>query len=591
MNYRLGIVVALFGVVFLTLARPALATPGNDLFANASVVGAVPFTDTLSTVGATTEPLENINPCASIGATVWYRFTPSASGVYQADTFGSAGGMDTVLAVYTGAALSSLIKLGCNDDAVGLHSKVEFTASAGTAYHIQAGELGGATGNLQVNVSAPPPINDAFSAAKLVNALPFADSVTTTAATTEPGEPLSCGPATKTVWYRFAPGVSALYRVGTAGSSFPPTVAAYSGSSLAGLTRLSCATTGSAEFAATVGGQYRVQAGGVAGGSGGLVVTLARAAPAHDAFAAARAIGAAPYADETHTVDATDEPGEPSPCGSGNGVAVWYAFTAPIGGTYQIDTIGSDFDTVIAVYQGPALDSLSAVACNDDFGGEQSVVEFPAAPGSTYRIQAGGFTGDTGLLRLHLTFIAESTPTATPTSSPTFTSTFTATPTATNTPSPTTTRTPTAAATATATNTVLSDTDSDGIPDTTDNCPTVANPSQVNADAANTAANRPGADAFGDACDGDIDGDGYSNAQEAALVPGKNPNAYCDIMRADVDSDRAVTILDMTLVAGQFLANVPPAPERLKQDADNAITILDLTKMANLFLEHVSACP
>ena len=137
----------------------------------------------------------------------------------------------------------------------------------------------------------------------------------------------------------------------------------------------------------------------------------------------------------------------------------------------------------------------------------------------------------------------------------------------------------------------MSDTDSDGIPDTTDNCPTVANPSQVNADAANTAANRPGADAFGDACDGDIDGDGYSNAQEAALVPGKNPNAYCDIMRADVDSDRAVTILDMTLVAGQFLANVPPAPERLKQDADNAITILDLTKMANLFLEHVSACP
>jgi hypothetical protein len=61
-------------------------------------------------------------------------------------------------------------------------------------------------------------------------------------------------------------------------------------------------------------------------------------------------------------------------------------------------------------------------------------------------------------------------------------------------------------------------------------------------------------------------------------------------LRADVDGDHAVTILDMTVVAGQFLANVPPAPERLKQDADNAITILDLTKMANLFLEHVSAC-
>ena len=135
------------------------------------------------------------------------------------------------------------------------------------------------------------------------------------------------------------------------------------------------------------------------------------------------------------------------------------------------------------------------------------------------------------------------------------------------------------------------DTDGDGVPDAIDNCVAMANPVQLNTDAANTAANRPGTDGLGDACDGDIDGDGYTNAQETALVPGKNPNIYCDIMRADVDGDHAVTILDMTVVAGQFLTNVPPAPERLKQDADNAITILDLTAMANLFLNNVSACP
>ena len=319
MNYRLGIMFALLGVGLVLLARPALAAPGNDLFGSAVIVSGVPFAATLSNIDATTEPLENVNPCSPIGATVWYRFTPSASGVYQADTFGSA--LDTVLAVYTGSALDSLTNVGCNDDSGGLQSKVAFTATGGTMYHIQAGGFSGETGSLQVNISVPPPANDAFAAARQVSTLPYADSVTTGGATTEGGEPLSCGPATKTVWYRFAPGVSAVYRVTTAGSSFTPAIAAYAGSSLAGLSLLSCGTTGSAEFAGAAGLQYRVQAGGVGGGSGSLAFALARTAPSHDAFAAARLIGALPYADETHTVDATDQGGEPSPCGSGNGHA------------------------------------------------------------------------------------------------------------------------------------------------------------------------------------------------------------------------------------------------------------------------------
>ena len=133
--------------------------------------------------------------------------------------------------------------------------------------------------------------------------------------------------------------------------------------------------------------------------------------------------------------------------------------------------------------------------------------------------------------------------------------------------------------------------DGDGFTGAADNCAFDANPTQTNTDFPNTGVNLPGADALGDACDGDIDGDGYTNAQETALIPAENPNVYCDAMRADVDGDNAVTILDLAIAAGQFLNNVPPAPERLKQDADNAITILDLTKMANLFLQNVSACP
>lgn len=52
--------------------------------------------------------------------------------------------------------------------------------------------------------------------------------------------------------------------------------------------------------------------------------------------------------------------------------------------------------------------------------------------------------------------------------------------------------------------TVVADADHDGIPDGTDNCPAVANPGQANFDH----------DAFGDACDNDIDGDGRANSHD-----------------------------------------------------------------------------
>ena len=87
----------------------------------------------------------------------------------------------------------------------------------------------------------------------------------------------------------------------------------------------------------------------------------------------------------------------------------------------------------------------------------------------------------------------------------------------------------------------------------------------------------------------DTDGDGYTDAQESQL--GKDAFTYCDVMREDVDGDGQVTIVDMALVAQQFLAFVPPASARLDQDADAQLTIVDLGLMAQDFLALVSVCP
>jgi len=72
---------------------------------------------------------------------------------------------------------------------------------------------------------------------------------------------------------------------------------------------------------------------------------------------------------------------------------------------------------------------------------------------------------------------------------------------------------------------------------------------------------------------------------------GKDPNAYCDVMRADVDADATVSILDLSRVAQWFGQSAPPAPGRYLQDGDSAISILDLAQMARYFLESVSICP
>ena len=133
------------------------------------------------------------------------------------------------------------------------------------------------------------------------------------------------------------------------------------------------------------------------------------------------------------------------------------------------------------------------------------------------------------------------------------------------------------------------DFDDDGVCDTHDNCWSALNADQRNTDAGSTALNRPGTDPLGDACDDEMSGDGYTNDQHVVL--GKDPATYCSIMRADVDGDGAVSILDLSRVAQKFGQAVPPASERLRQDADYVISILDLSKMAQKFTQPVTTCP
>ncbi len=121
------------------------------------------------------------------------------------------------------------------------------------------------------------------------------------------------------------------------------------------------------------------------------------APPPNDAFAARTTIASVPYTAGQSTAEATTEPGEPSPRCGPMGKTIWYQFTPGSDVVLAATMAGSDFDTLLAVWTGPSLGSLTEVGCAD-FG---SVV-FAAEAATTYLIQAGGWIDSSGSATVRL---------------------------------------------------------------------------------------------------------------------------------------------------------------------------------------------
>ena len=236
----------------------------------------------------------------------------------------------------------------------------------------------------------------------------------------------------KSVWFRYTPAANATLVADTVGSDFDTVLAVHRGTALDALTEVACNDDidrpggnyrSRAEFAVTAGQTYYVQVGGFRRddgtiGAGSLTFTLSGAAQtaSNNAFASATAVTALPFSVTAFdTRAATFQAGEPVPsCTDGVGRTVWYRYAPAADATLSVDTTGSDFDTVLAVYRGAALDALTQVACSDDIdraaGNVRSRLRVGVLAGQTYYVQAGGYYDGTtalgGALNLQVAAVA-----------------------------------------------------------------------------------------------------------------------------------------------------------------------------------------
>ncbi|HKO62947.1 MAG TPA: DUF4214 domain-containing protein [Pyrinomonadaceae bacterium] len=129
-------------------------------------------------------------------------------------------------------------------------------------------------------------------------------------------------------------------------------------------------------------------------------------APANNNFANAQTISGCSGSVSGTTVSATKETGEPSHSDDGNsgGASIWYKWQAPSSGSVTMTTAGSMPDTLLGVWTGSSVSSLTLIKRNDDVQLgviTTSTVTFDAIAGTVYRVAVDGYNGDAGSIVLN----------------------------------------------------------------------------------------------------------------------------------------------------------------------------------------------
>jgi hypothetical protein len=382
--------------------------PANDMFANATLITGSSATVAGSNIGATKESGEPDHAGNAGGHSVWWKWVAPVTGSVAVNTIGSD--FDTLLGVYTGSSVSALTWIASGDDIDPffgvLTSSLSFNATNGTTYWIAVDGKNGACGHISLTVGA----NDMFANAELITGPSAQVGGTNIGATKESGEPDHGGESGgQSVWWKWVAPATRWVTIDRSGSDFNSDLGVYTGSRVDALTTI--ASIGDAyvygnavTFLAVQGTTYWIAVDGTNDPpAGNIVLNLTTIPPpANDLFANAILIPGATAQVTGTNVGAMKEIGEPDQNGTTAGQSVWWKWVAPVTGSVAIDTVGSNFDTLLGVYTGSSVNALTTIKEDD-----QSVT-FGSVAGTTYWIAVDGYDGyigATGNITLNLAYI------------------------------------------------------------------------------------------------------------------------------------------------------------------------------------------
>jgi hypothetical protein len=236
-------------------------------------------------------------------------------------------------------------------------------------------------------------------------------TVDTTGATDSPQIGAGCAQARRDVWFEYTATFTGTLKLTTCGGTSANTVvAAWSGATCPSGTPLACNDNACnlqsrITFPVTNGGVYLLQIGVASAGTfvGTFELAEVPPAPVNDDCATPVAItglGTFPFENEGATTGAHGQ--TESPCLHFTHTAithdVWFTWTAPSTGLATFETcLLTAVDTKIAVYPGAGCPTAGSVlACNEEYCGHQSSVDFDVVAGEQYTLQIGGFPGTLG---------------------------------------------------------------------------------------------------------------------------------------------------------------------------------------------------
>lgn len=278
----------------------------------------------------------------------------------------------------------------------------------------RAQELGAVNDNFERRIFLGPvdDVQDTF---------PFDLTQSSAGATLEQGEAAPCANIGASVWFEYYPDREGTLEVSTAGSNFDTVLTAYTwggtsflpsppGGAIAPIT-CNDNVDGTAQSRVSVpfsrSSTVLIQVAGRDGATGTLKIhadcnPLCR--PINDDLVSPGYFGVDAYTPAIsriiRTTAASLEPGEERPCGD-IGATVWWTFYADREDTLEIDTFGSNFDTVLALYERDVnTGAPNFLSCDDNTQGSQSKLTISMTRGREYLLQAGGASGATGMLKM-----------------------------------------------------------------------------------------------------------------------------------------------------------------------------------------------